>query len=224
VPTAPSSLNIIKRYASVFTWTLPESCTDQRLVLAVDYPSQSANRAWLDEVLVANPELASVFSVDSGTYLYQAIYGGKRFRAAGPGEVSDPFKQAIIARCADTVACAALAGVYQAVRNDAIPTLVCGLPRPTTSPEQPLRVEFLMTERPWTPTRVCARYRACAVRLAPEPDLSCDGFTDKADGCAQQPTCGAVLECVASLERVADRPFRPVVPRRVPGRRLADPW
>jgi hypothetical protein len=159
---------VLARYRARFQWTLPDDCLDARLVLAVDYPSQAANKAWLQEVLIANPELAGAFRVGTDTYLYEAIYGGKRFRAAQPGEVADPLKWAVIARCADTAACAALAGAYTAVRLDATPDIVCGLPRPTTSPERPL-ADAPDSKREWTPTRVCARYRACAARQTPAP-------------------------------------------------------
>lgn len=209
----------LERFHQGFAWSLDTTCADPRLVLAVDYPSAKANQAWLDELLLVAPELAARFQPGTATYLYRALYGGKRFRPAEPGEIADPTKQAVIARCGDVAACRTLAGAYAWLRPTNSSQLFCGMPPPTTSSEQPLDTPTPPTKRDATTTRVCARYRACVLVLPAPPSVapSCDGLPTTAAKCLDLPACPEVRSCIDSIERQAHRPFREAQPRRVAG-------
>lgn len=209
----------LERFREGFAWSLDANCADPRLVLAVDYPSAKANHAWLDELLRAAPELAARFRPGTSTYLYRALYGGKRFRPAEPGEIVDPFKQAVVARCGDVDACRALAGAYRWLRPTNESELFCGLPPPTTSPEQVLDLSEPAPKRDASATRVCARYRACSL-LAPTPPASapsCDGLAASAQKCLEAAECDQLRSCIDALPSEANRPFREAQPRRVAG-------
>jgi len=217
-PTAKPN-SALQRLEDDFAWSLDIHCADPHLVLAVDYPSAKANQAWLEELLVVAPELAARFRPGTPTYLYRALYGGKRFRPAEPGEIADPFKQAVIARCGDVAACRALAGAYRWLRPTHSSQLFCGLPPPTTSPEQALDTLSFPEERDWSATRVCARYRACALAAPTLPSAApaCDGLPAAARSCVELPECERVRTCVDALEREPKRPFLEAQPRRVAG-------
>ena len=129
-------------------------------------------------------------------------------------------KQAVIAHCGDVAACRRLGGAYGWLRPTNSSQLFCGLPPPTTSPEQALDTAKLVGKRDWSATRVCARYRACTlVGPAPPPAApSCDGLPASARKCAELTDCDEVRSCIERLEREANRPFREAQPRRVAGR------
>ncbi len=212
----------LEQFQKNFAWSIDANCADPRLVLAADYPSAKANQAWLEELLVVAPELAARFRPNTPTYLYRALYGGKRFRPAEPGEIADPFKQAVIARCGDVAACRMLAGAYGWLRPTHSSQQFCGLPPATTSPEQVLDTSTRPLKRDWSATRVCARYRACTLRTLqtatpPATALSCDGLPPTARKCAELEDCEKVRSCIDALERQANRPFREAEPRRVAG-------
>lgn len=222
-PAAPGDTppgGALQQLRDGFAWSLDSSCADARLVLAVDYPSAQANRAWLEELLVVTPELAARFRPGTSTYLYRALYGGKRFRPVEPGEIADPVKQALVARCGDIDACRTLAGAYRWLRPTNTSQLFCGLPPPTTSPEQVLEAPQRTARRDASPTRACARYRACTLRgpAPPATAPSCDGLAQSAHACVDLAECAEVRRCFEALERAVSRPFLEAQPRRVAGK------
>ena len=184
---------------------LPAPCRDPRVVLAVRTSGNPMGALWVQQALVANPELQLVVeqpTASAQVELYTTIYGVKSFAPSKPGFSRN--NNAVIGRCADVDTCNSLAAMFQAVSPEDHVLAVCGVPPLTTggfshvpqlAPES-LTVPAVGASR----IALCARAHACLARVGAErrPLSSCEHIAQpKLESCAIQRECSDVATCIA---------------------------
>ncbi len=204
--SAAPALSAFARYPRLAARLVPP-CDDPRVVLAVRQQFDRSGRLWVQQALLANPELVLVSekATRPGELdVYETIYGPKNFARSYPGEPL--FSEAVIARCADVETCEAAAAMFHAVAPQEKVELVCGAPKAMTGGFG--RVAELAPARFKIPSATdapapasCARLHACATRQgAAVPAAAGDcrkRVTPALAACAAAETCREVVTCWA---------------------------
>jgi hypothetical protein len=204
--SAPPVSPALARYPRLSV-RLVAPCDDPRVVLAVRQQFDRSGRLWVQQALLANPELVLVSekATRPGELdVYETIYGTKNFARTYPGEPL--FSEAVIARCADVETCEAAAAMFHAVAPQEKVQLVCGVPAATTGGFG--RVAELAPARLKVPAPTgapapasCARLHACVARESaalPAGAGDCrKRVTPALAACAAAETCAEVVSCWA---------------------------
>jgi hypothetical protein len=198
---------VLERLPSVAS-PLTATCADPRAVLAMRKEFDRSARLFVQQVLLAYPELQLV--PDKATKpmeidVYETIYGPARFARLYP---RDPlFNEAVIARCADVKTCNQVAALFAALQPQAKVTLTCGVPPATTGGFA--RVAELAPKRLILPgdaaprVAVCARIAACSLRegAAVVDTATCERAKVKLGSCSAAADCAEVVRCAAGQVR-----------------------
>jgi hypothetical protein len=188
------------------TKPLGADCADPRVVLTTRKEFDRSGRLFVQQVLLAFPELQLVTEKASQANqidVYETIYGYARFARLYP---RDPlFSEAVIARCGDVATCNRVAALFEALQPKSKVVLSCGVPPATTggfarvAELAPERMQLADDKAPRS--AVCARIAACSLHESAgnRDSTSCERASLKLGSCSAVADCAEVVRCAGAL-------------------------